>query len=338
MKFDETFILSYIKKELPDDVAKECDALLQSSNEFREEVRRIRYVYDLSENLKRQKEIDTPSAWKKLGNKVSTLSMRQKIWSISRTAAAILLPLFLLYQYGILPALKPSVQETITLCSAPGIISKITLPDGSEVWLNAQSKLTYPPQFSEKERTVQLSGEAYFKVKADKKNRFSVITPDNFTVSAFGTEFNVNAYPDDSNSQITLVKGNIDVAPDRSSKKETLVAGQKIGIDRGTKKTRVVQADTYVETAWKDGKMVFRRETLEVIAQKLSRKFRATIRFEGDELKNYEYTATFTEETLEDILDLLKRSAPITYSITKQKQLTNNSFDQQTIIIKHKKI
>mgnify|MGYP002224223255 CR=1 FL=1 len=66
----------------------------------------------------------------------------------------------------------------------------------------------------------------------------------------------------------------------------------------------VVGADTYVETAWKDGKMVFRREKLEIIAQKLSRKFGVVIQLEDDTLKNYEYTATFTDETLEDIFGL----------------------------------
>jgi ferric-dicitrate binding protein FerR (iron transport regulator) len=96
----------------------------------------------------------------------------------------------------------------------------------------------------------------------------------------------------------------------------------------------VVTADTYVETAWKDGKMVFRREKLEKIAEKLSRKFGVNIRLEGEKLKEYEYTATFTDETLEDILDLLKRSAPITYSMPKRKQLDNETFTRREVIIK----
>ena len=98
----------------------------------------------------------------------------------------------------------------------------------------------------------------------------------------------------------------------------------------------MVTADTYVETAWKDGRMVFRREKLDKIATRLSRKFGVDIRLEGDRLKEYEYTATFTDETLEDILDLLKRSAPITYSISKQKQLNNETFTRREVIIKSK--
>lgn len=83
--------------------------------------------------------------------------------------------------------------------------------------------------------------------------------------------------------------------------------------------------------------MVFRREKLEIIAQKLSRKFGVVIQLEDDTLKNYEYTATFTDETLEDILDLLKRSAPITYTIERQEQRNNNTFTQRIVTIENRK-
>ncbi len=294
-------------------------------------------IYDLSENLKKQKEIDTEKAWARLSQKIAFVSFQTKAWNITRTAAAILLPLFLLHQYVIQPMLDTAPPEMITLVSAPGIVTKAVLPDGSEVWLNAQSELTYPQRFNGKERTVRLSGEAYFKVVADKKNRFNVVMPDDITVSAFGTEFNIYAYGDEPGYQVTLTRGNIEVEAARLMKKETLAVGQKAVLIPQTGEMTIVQADTYVETAWKDGKMVFRREKLETIAQKLSRKFGVIIQLEGDILKDYEYTATFTDETLEDILDLLKRSAPITYSISRQEQRDNNTFTQRTVTIKSNK-
>lgn len=292
-------------------------------------------LHNLSENLRKQKEIDSDKAWTQLSRKITFLSFRAKVWNVTRTAAVILLPLFLLHQYVIQPNLKTTPPEMITLISAPGMVTKAVLPDGSEVWLNAQSELTYPQRFTGKERTVQVSGEAYFKVAADKKNRFNVVMPDDITVSAFGTEFNIHAYSDEPGYHVTLARGNIEVAA-HSMKKETLAVGQKVVLTPQTGEMNIVQADTYVETAWKDGKMVFRREKLETIAQKLSRKFGVVIQLEGDTLKDYEYTATFTDETLEDILDLLQRSAPITYSISRQEQRANNTFTQRTVIIKSK--
>lgn len=294
-------------------------------------------IYDLSENLRKQKEIEAGRAWARLSQRISFVNFRTRVWNISRTAAAILLPLFLLHQYVIRPMLKTTPQEMITLASAPGMVTKVVLPDGSEVWLNAKSELTYPQRFTGKERTVQVSGEAYFKVVSDKNHRFNVVMPDDVTVSAYGTEFNIHAYHDEPGYQVTLARGNIEVAATRSMKKETLAVGQKAVLAPETGEINIVQADTYVETAWKDGKMVFRREKLDAIAQKLSRKFGVVILLEGDALKEYEYTATFTDETLEDILDLLQRSAPITYSVSRQERLDNDTFTQRTVTIKSNK-
>ncbi len=230
--------------------------------------------------------------------------------------------------------LKTTPVEMITLSSAPGIVTKVILPDGSEVWLNAQSELTYPVRFTGKERRVELSGEAYFKVVADRQNRFNVVTSDSIIVSAYGTEFNVNAYPNESEYQVTLAEGSVDVTVETERSVTTeLSVGQKIVLSRSTGQISVMEADTYVDTAWKDGKMVFRRENLEVIVQKLSRKFGVAIHLEGDVLKEYEYTATFTDETLEDILELLKRSAPITYSISNREQLGNDTFSRRVVTI-----
>ncbi len=335
--FSETYILAYIKRNLPGDELGLCDALMHSSPEFREKVKQIERLYNLSENLRKQKEIGTAEAWTRLSRKIALISFRTRVWNITRTAASILLPLFLLHQYVIQPMLKTTPPEMITLSSAPGMVTKAVLPDGSEVWLNAQSELTYPQRFTGKERTVRLSGEAYFKVAADKKNRFNVVMPDDIIVSAFGTEFNIHAYHDERDYQVTLARGSIEVETSRSMEKETLAVGQKAVLTPRTGEMNIVQADTYVETAWKDGKMVFRREKLGPIAQKLSRKFGVVIRLEGDALKDYEYTATFTDETLEDILDLLKRSAPITYTISRQERRENDTFTQRIVTIKSNK-
>lgn len=331
--FTEVHIIEYLQGKLTADNAREFDTLMLSSPEFREKVRQVRSVYNLSENLRKQKGVDSSSAWDKLSWRMALLSFRAKAWNVTRTAAAILFPLLLLHQFVIQPMLDATPAETITLASAPGIITKAVLPDGSEVWLNAQSELTYPVKFKGKERTVELSGEAYFKVVADHKHRFNVQIPGHIAVSAFGTEFNINAYREEPDYHVTLVRGNIEVETDREVKKE-LTPGQKAILTPQTGEMDVVQADTYVETAWRDRKMVFRREKLEIIAQKLSRKFGVIIHLEGDELKEYEYTATFTDETLEDILELLKRSAPITYFVSRQEQLDNNTFSRREVTIR----
>lgn len=336
MEFNEAQILAFIKGELPKEIREEYEKCWKNSPEFREKVETIRYIYSLSENLNRQKEIDTQSSWRKVHQKIVFLSYMAKTWNFVRTVAAILLPLFLFYQY--LGVSKSGLEgdEQITLYSAPGIITKATLSDGSEIWLNAQSQFSYPRIFKGKDRTVKLVGEAYFKVAADPKRRFNVLTPHRAKISAYGTEFNVNAYLDEEDSKVTLTHGKVEVIDYKSRKNEILHEGEKAILNSQTDEIKIVPADVYVETAWKDGKLVFHREKLSSIVRRLSRKYGASIQLEGETINNYEYTATFSHETLEEILDLLVRSAPITYSITHREQLKNDTFSQPTVKIRHK--
>lgn len=334
MKINEEHILAYIKGSLSNSEMKECDAMMASSSDFFEQVNKRKDAYQLFDNLEKQKKIDTATAWKKVDKKIKREKTKRKLWNFTRNAAAILLPFFLILQYVVHPLLKEAPQqELITLLSAPGIVTKTILPDGSEVWLNSQSEITYPRQFTENERTVKLMGEAYFKVVSDDKNRFNVITPDNTVVSAYGTEFNVNAYNEDAQFIVTLTSGKVAVALDNQTMKQTLTPGQKAIIDSKMNYLSVSSADTYVETAWKDGKMVFRRENIGTIATKLSQKFGVKIEVKGNNTNDHQFTATFTNESLEDILELLKLSASIDYSISKQEKLGDETFSQKVVTI-----
>jgi len=336
--FDESQIFSYLDGNLSSDERKRFEKLLQSSPEFRAKFQEMSHLYCLSENYRKQKSIDVSAAWNTLSRKIAFLTFREKVWNFTRTAAAILLPLFLLYQYVLLPSVNRNMPEqTITLASMPGVITKVVLPDGSEVWLNSRSELTYPRQFKGKERTVMLEGEAYFNVVSDKKRRFNVVAPHQMIVSAYGTEFNVNAYEDNARHKVTLVNGHVEVAVGDLSEKEDLLPGEQAFYTLGTKEIVTEKADTYVETAWKEGKLVFRREKFENLIEKLSRKFGVTIVLEDEKLKDYEYTATFTDESLGEILELLKMSAPITYAISKQQQVDNATFTERIITIRSRK-
>ena len=256
------------------------------------------------------------------------------ILNFTRTAAAILLPLFLIYQYFLLPEInRNKIQQTITVTSAPGMVTKTVLPDGSEAWLNAQSTLTYPVHFTNNTRTVKLNGEAYFKVTSDKEHRFEVMTPHGMTVSAYGTEFNVNAYTTANRYEVTLAEGHVEISSDISKGQETLIPGEKAIVDAINGHMKVASADTYVETAWKEGKMVFRREKFEIITEKLSRKFGVNIQLESEKLREYMFTATFTDESLEEILYLLTRSTPISYTIINPQQLNDDTYTKRIIKI-----
>ena len=155
---------------------------------------------------------------------------RQKIGRYFRyTAAILLIPALIssIYFYQRIYRLENQPIEQVELSSAYGLVSKITLPDGSEVWLNSGSKLHYPKQFVGNHRKVYLSGEAYFKVSSDKKHRFDVALSNGITVSAYGTEFNINAYEDDDEIQATLANGSIEIRNEKKPIPQVLNPGEQ---------------------------------------------------------------------------------------------------------------
>lgn len=336
VNIDELYILMYLKGKLPDEERQMFEQQMNLSADLRQTVADLSRLWRLSGLRSEQRNIDTPAAWRIVSRKVARSLFLGKAWNVTRTAAAVLLPLWLIYQYVWIPWQERSrPEEIVTITAVPGMVVRTTLPDGSQVWLNAGSSLSYPSRFAGRERTVRLTGEAYFKVTSDRKNRFDVLTPGGqMKVSAYGTEFNVYAHPGDSCYEVTLARGNVDVSAVGSQGMVTLDAGQKALFRPESGMMSKQPADTYADTAWKDGKMVFRRRHLDHIAEKLSRKFGVTIRLEDDKLKDYVYTATFTDESLEDILDLLKRSAPLTYTISGQRQLGNHTYTRRTVSIK----
>ena len=334
MEYNESSIFSYLQDNLSADERRDFELQLQQSPELRKKFDEIARIYTLSENLIRQREVNTQAAWGQLYRRIKRSKTMQSIWNFTRTAAAILLPIFLIYQYFLLPEInRNKIQQTITVTSAPGMVTKTVLPDGSEVWLNAQSTLTYPVHFTNKTRTVKLNGEAYFKVTSDKEHRFEVMTPHRITVSAYGTEFNVNAYTTANRYEVTLAEGHVEVSSDVSKWQETLIPGEKAIVEAINGNMKVASADTYAETAWKDGKMVFRREKFEIITEKLSRKFGVNIQLESEKLREHTFTATFTDESLEEILYLLTRSTPISYTISNPQQLNDSTYTKRTIKI-----
>ncbi|MDR3309515.1 MAG: DUF4974 domain-containing protein [Tannerella sp.] len=285
-----------------------------------------------------QQQIDVPRHWKQVCSKIRRARYRRQTMRFARNAAAILF-LPLLIAAGLLlrtPSAPPEPVEQIEITAAYGQITKITLPDRSEVWLNSGSKLTYPQRFEDETRAVQLAGEAYFKVESDDLHRFEVLLPAGLRVSACGTEFNIDAYPEDENMKMTLAKGRIEVQIPSQDALQITQAGAQTIYSKTNLTTTASNVNLYVETAWKDGKIVLRRAGMNEIISQLSRRFNVDIQLQGKELYGYEYSATFTTESITEILSLLEKSAPIVCRIIEPKQGKDFSFSKRTVIIRRK--
>ena len=236
-----------------------------------------------------------------------------------------------------------------------GSKSLVTLPDGSKVWVNAGSKITYPADFGETSRNVYLTGEAYFDVAEMDEIPFFVNT-DVLQIKVYGTAFNVKAYPDDDRVETTLDNGAISItrndAPNRIIRVEP---NQKVTVMREIQEHSGASApdlettssstqsetprlleileisDTDVITAWKDNRLVFEQEPLWSLAKQLERTYNVQIRFNDENIKSIRYTAAIKEIPIDQVLEAISLTSPIRYSI-KGSEITlteNKNFIQR---------
>ena len=185
----------------------------------------------------------------------------------------------------------------------------IKLSDGTQVWLNSESKLKYPVKFVEgKLRKVELVyGEAYFAVSpssAHKGAKFMVFN-DSQEIEVIGTEFNVKAYKDESNVYTTLVEGKVAISIE--DRKQHLVPGQQLYLDKTSKTLLIKSVDVYNETAWKDGVFSFENKTLKEMMEVLSRWYDVEVIIENKSIENEEFVGVLRKnQNLKEILTNIK--------------------------------
>jgi len=254
---------------------------------------------------------------------------------ITRAAAILLLPVLGLLLYTNLSDRNHYAANLNELeVEAPaGSRMHIELGDGTKVWLNHGSKLKYPYRFKGDNRKVFLSGEAYFEVAHNAKVPFIVGT-NRLDVKATGTAFNVSAYPDDYAVETTLVEGKV-ILYERKSNSEikALTPGECLKFDTQKNSYSLETGNTLKYTAWKDGLLVFKNDNVEDIAKKLARWYNIDVEISNQKTIEYPFTATFTDETLPQVLELLSLATPVSYQLTLSKKLPDGSFSKQKVLI-----
>ena len=207
-----------------------------------------------------------------------------------------------------------------------GAKSTITLPDGTEIVLNAGSKISYNASYGRIRRDVALSGEAYFKVAKNKHKPFVVKTKA-MSVRAYGTEFNVKCYDGENITETTLVEGSVGIKLNgNNNRKEYMLKPNQQLIysypDGKTGKGKLIIAkniNTQLYTSWIYDKIQVNSISLKELAVKLQRKYNVSIHIENKELENMKFTGILENETIEQILQALELSASIRYKIEERE-------------------
>lgn len=232
--------------------------------------------------------------------------------------AAILIIVFLsarLYHiYFYLPHV--SVTET-TLYVPPSQRIQITLQDGTEVWLNAQTRITYPSVFSDKERRVMVEGEAFFKVAKDEDRPF-IVTSNGTDLRVLGTEFNLYAYPEEAEHRVSLLEGSLEIAPRNADLGKVILKPNEEAYIQDDKMEVVSIQDTDY-FLWRDGIYSFTNEKLGDILKKLELYYDIDIVVKNPSILDCQYTVKFRQrDGIDEILRLLQRIH--SFSINKNEE------------------
>ena len=202
-----------------------------------------------------------------------------------------------------------------TLTAPTGQYAQLTLADGSEIWLNSRSKLTYPERFTSAIREIELEGEGLFHVAADSKRPF-VVKTGALDVVATGTQFNVSAYPDDEFVVTTLVEGVVTLLSTDKSVDHIMEAGQIAIYDKPTNNIALQNIDVDMQTSWVLGEYRFREMTLEQLVKRMERYFDITFVFHDDALKQQKFTGTFySRQSVETTLKVIEATTDMRYTI-----------------------
>lgn len=287
--------------------------------------------------------IDSRQAFAQVEKRIQQQTKRIPILNIlTRVAAILFVPLlavsFWLYQKQPQPAmnLNFAMQE---ITSPPGVRSQIVLPDGSNVWLNAESTIRFKVPFDPESRDIAMTGEAYFEVKKDTQRPFQVESG-KVKVKVLGTHFNCKAYKEDMALEVVLVEGKVTLNTSDSSVGEELVLkpGERAVIDKITNSTSITTENPEKYIAWHKGKLVFDETAMPDVALQLERWFGVDVEIHDPKILSYRITTTFENEPLHQVLELLALSSPIRINYIAAKMSKENQIQSKAKVIITRKI
>lgn len=245
----------------------------------------------------------------------SRIRFQFKKWM--RVAAIFILPVLTAAGMYLYMSKAESSSAPLVIAVERGQKANVTLPDGSKVWLNSQSKLTYSDNFNVKKRELQLDGEAYFEVAHNPDKPF-IVHGNDIAVEALGTAFGIKAYNEDNLISSILMRGKVRVTtPDGEA---ILMPNERIMYDKTTHKKALSAVTNATDfTGWIHNELRFENESLGEIAKSIQRIYNVEIIFASESLKNQHYTGTVNNNSLESVLNIITLTSPVSFQINKQQ-------------------
>ncbi len=301
-------LLKYFLGELDDSDQLQLLKQINSDESLKREYIRLQNIFALSHLAKHEGDEEAARvSFRQFVRRVEAKRRREFIKSLGKIAAFALVlitsTVFLTLYFS-----KNNVREiaTNTLYVPAGQRAQITLQDGTTVWLNAQSTLTYPSHFAGKERKVTLTGEAFFDVAKNPHKPFIVESQD-IRLKVLGTQFNVYNYPKTGYSRIALVEGSVKISWNANESDHVILKpNQEVNLQGGKASiSRITNPNHFL---WKDGIYCFENERLIDIIEKLQLYYDVTIKVEDPEIFNVRYTGKFRQrDGIDEILRIIRK-------------------------------
>jgi len=274
----------------------------------------------------------------KIHYEINTRLPAKKVWSLNnvikwsvRIAGILILPLIIFIGIQTFKDFYLKKEAWVEIKAPAWTRAQFSLPDGTTGWLNSNSSIKYNGNFNA-DRQIALKGEAFFDVYKDKKRPFIVNTPE-INVKVLGTKFNIASYENERNVEVVLEEGKLIFNGKEMDRSFTMNPNDLVIFDKTLKNysTEVVQPQKYI--SWTEGKLVFRNDPLDVIARRLERWYNIDVEVNVNYYEDIRLRATFIDENLEEVLNLLKRSLPVDYKIEYGNIQTNGIYRKTKVII-----
>ncbi len=276
-------------------------------------------VWKLSKSNVSTGDFQTPQEWAKLeaSIKKTEVSQAKEIELFSNTSwLKIAASIAFLTLFSWLLYLIVFNHDTI-LKESQDTMVQLTLPDGSEVWLNHHSRLAYQDNFNDENRIVKLEGEAFFEVKKNTRKPF-IIQTSQAQIGVLGTSFNVHAYASSSQTEVFVVTGLVNFASiENSNTGITLKPGETGTLSKGNKYV-ALSTENKNALAWKEKRLSFKKTSLRDVVESLEEYFKIDIEVKNNDALRCRFTGSFNEPTLEEIIEALRISLDL--KITKQAE------------------
>lgn len=320
---DENILIKYIDGVLAGEEQAEVESWLADSPDNEKLLEQVYFTLQVTNRLRVIESVDTEKALLRFKSRISKqnrkVSMHRTFIVLQQIAAVLFIPVLVAATYLLMQQGENAVH-TMRVHSNPGVVSSFDLPDGSKVWLNAGSTLTYPSEFTADNRMVELNGQGYFEVTKNRHQPFIVKAGTGYAVEVLGTSFNVSAYSDDDLIETTLVEGSVKLMITGINGKQItrkLEPNQKADYQKGSDQLDISAVNTEYDTAWKNGEIIFRNHPMDQVLKVLSRHYRVKFDVQDEQAMSSIITARFKDEQLPEVMEYLRLASCIKYKIKK---------------------